>query len=176
MPANHTPNYNLNQWEPEDRVLRTDFNADNAKIDAAVQAVDLKAEALSQSKADRSELEAETQAREAADNAIQATLSAHAKSMTKLGNCQIYVVPYTGGGEEHPQSITFPDKPILVLLSAGGNAFALCINGLSMSRTVGYSNDMSFQVTWSGNTVSWSAYALNNKNGSYQAIALCGRS
>ena len=94
MPANHTPNYNLNQWEPEDRVLRTDFNADNAKIDAAVQAVDLKAEALSQSKADRSELEAETRARAAADHAIQTTLSAHAQSMIKLGNCQIYVVPY----------------------------------------------------------------------------------
>jgi len=36
MPSNYTPNYNLNQWEPDDRVLRTDFNADNAKIDAAL--------------------------------------------------------------------------------------------------------------------------------------------
>jgi len=36
MPSNFTPNYNLNQWEPDDRVLRTDFNADNAKIDAAL--------------------------------------------------------------------------------------------------------------------------------------------
>jgi len=36
MPSNYTSNYNLNQWEPDDRVLRTDFNADNAKIDAAL--------------------------------------------------------------------------------------------------------------------------------------------
>jgi len=36
MPSNFTPNYQLNQWEPDDRVLRTDFNADNAKIDAAL--------------------------------------------------------------------------------------------------------------------------------------------
>ena len=37
---NHTPNYSLSQWEAEDKVLRTDFNADNAKIDAAIKAVD----------------------------------------------------------------------------------------------------------------------------------------
>ena len=33
---NHTPNYQLNQWEADDRVQRVDFNADNAKIDAAL--------------------------------------------------------------------------------------------------------------------------------------------
>ena len=31
-----TPNFQLNQWSPEDYVRRTDFNADNAKIDAAL--------------------------------------------------------------------------------------------------------------------------------------------
>ena len=34
----HTTNYNLNQWEASDRVTRADFNADNAKIDAALAA------------------------------------------------------------------------------------------------------------------------------------------
>ena len=33
---NYTKNYQLNQWEPADRVLRTDFNEDNRKIDAAL--------------------------------------------------------------------------------------------------------------------------------------------
>ena len=33
---NHTSNYNLNQWEPDDKIQRTDFNADNVKIDAAL--------------------------------------------------------------------------------------------------------------------------------------------
>ena len=37
MPSNQTPNYNLNQWSKDDRVLMEDFNADNAKIDAALQ-------------------------------------------------------------------------------------------------------------------------------------------
>jgi len=36
MPSNFTPNYSLNQWEASDKVQRVDFNADNAKIDAAL--------------------------------------------------------------------------------------------------------------------------------------------
>ena len=36
MASGQTQNYQLNQWAAEDQVLRTDFNADNAKIDAAL--------------------------------------------------------------------------------------------------------------------------------------------
>ena len=36
MSTNHTTNYDLNQWEGTDKVLRTDFNGDNQKIDAAL--------------------------------------------------------------------------------------------------------------------------------------------
>ena len=32
----HTSNYNLSQWAGDDRILREDFNADNAKIEAAL--------------------------------------------------------------------------------------------------------------------------------------------
>jgi len=32
----HTQNYNLTQWSPTDRILRSDFNADNAAIDTAL--------------------------------------------------------------------------------------------------------------------------------------------
>ena len=38
MSTNHTPNFNLCQWEATDKVLRSDFNADNQKIDAALKA------------------------------------------------------------------------------------------------------------------------------------------
>ena len=39
MATNHTTNYQLCQWEATDKVLRTDFNEDNAKIDAALSAL-----------------------------------------------------------------------------------------------------------------------------------------
>ena len=36
MPTNRTDNYALSQWERSDRIQMEDFNADNAKIDAAL--------------------------------------------------------------------------------------------------------------------------------------------
>ena len=35
---NQTTNYQLSQWESTDRILMSDFNGDNAKIDAALKA------------------------------------------------------------------------------------------------------------------------------------------
>lgn len=38
--SSYTSNYQLHQWEPSDNFLRTDFNADFAKIDAAIKGVE----------------------------------------------------------------------------------------------------------------------------------------
>ena len=73
---NHTPNYNLSQWEKSDKVLMDDFNADNAKIDAA--------------------LKGEAGARAAGDAALQAALSAK-------GNCRIRTVTRVGDGDINKQ-------------------------------------------------------------------------
>ena len=35
MSTNKTQQYQLNQWEAEDKVLRAEFNQDNAKLDSA---------------------------------------------------------------------------------------------------------------------------------------------
>ena len=48
MSTNKTTHYQLNQWEAEDRVLRTEFNQDNAKLDSA----------LTQAAQERAELQA----------------------------------------------------------------------------------------------------------------------
>lgn len=50
---NKTPNFALNQWESTDRILMADFNADNAKIDAALQAEKTAREALAAAVAKR---------------------------------------------------------------------------------------------------------------------------
>ena len=39
MATNYTTNYDLCQWEPTDAVQRVEFNADNAKIDAALKSL-----------------------------------------------------------------------------------------------------------------------------------------
>lgn len=46
MASNYTEQYKLCQWEATDQVLRTDFNEDNAKLEAALKALeDSKADA-----------------------------------------------------------------------------------------------------------------------------------
>ena len=91
MASNQTSNYGLNQWEATDQVLRTDFNADNLKVDTA-----LKSQATSISnlavqitdglaeKAARSDLEAETAVRAAADEALEAKAGMQLISRTTL--------------------------------------------------------------------------------------------
>ena len=38
MAGSYTEHYQLSQWQPQDRVLRTEFNQDNAKLDGAIAA------------------------------------------------------------------------------------------------------------------------------------------
>lgn len=83
MAANYTQHYQLCLWEPGDKVLREEFNADHAKIDAAIKAVDRRADALAAAKADRTALEAlqaavNTKADKTALAALQTTVSAKA--------------------------------------------------------------------------------------------------
>lgn len=63
---NKTTNYQLSQWDPDDKVLRTDFNTDNARIDAALK---VNADAIS----------AETSAR---ISAVQSEASARAAAVS----------------------------------------------------------------------------------------------
>lgn len=60
---NKTEHYQLNQWDAEDRILRADFNADNAAIEAGM-------------KANADAIAAETSARTAANTAIRTDFAA----------------------------------------------------------------------------------------------------
>lgn len=55
---NYTENYRLNQWDPEDRILREDFNRDNVNVENGLMAL-------------QQALKTETQSREAAINAAK---------------------------------------------------------------------------------------------------------
>ena len=69
-----TSNYQLSQWDAEDRILREDFNGDNSKLDEALKS---QAEALA----------AETAAREAGDAAMAEQVGLHTiKTVTQTGN------------------------------------------------------------------------------------------
>ena len=70
--ATYTSNYQLHQWEASDSFLRTDFNTDFQKIDAAIKGVETAASTALALKADKTEL---TQACGALDEAKCETLT-----------------------------------------------------------------------------------------------------
>ena len=86
--SNYTTNYQLNQWEAGDQVLRTEFNRDNQKIDTALAGLAAQNEAL--------------------EAAVSAKGNCTLDVTTYTG---------TGGyGETTPCSITFNAVPTLVLV------------------------------------------------------------
>ena len=98
MASNYTTNYNLCQWEATDQVQRTDFNADNAKLDAALAA-----------KAEAAALNSLTQT--VNQKASQSALTAAIATIPKVA-----AGTYTGDGTENRViSVGFTPKAVLVM-------------------------------------------------------------
>ena len=104
MATTHTRHYDSNQWQATDQVLRTDFNADNAKIDAAL--------------AGKAETETVSALQAAvAGKAEQADLSALEAQVAQVNSMGIAKAEgtYTGDGGTQ-QAITTGFRPALVIL------------------------------------------------------------
>ena len=99
MASNHTEHFSLNQWLPDDQVKRTDFNEDNAKIDAALN--DL-----------------------SGGLAEKATTAALETVSKKLASMPCLVTgTYTGdGAESRLISLGFQPKALLVMIEEGYSA------------------------------------------------------
>ena len=162
-----TENYGLNQWELADRIQMEDFNGDNEKVDAALKG---QAEALA----------AETAAREELAAAVAA-----------CGNCKIAYGTYTGNGNygsDHPNCLTFPFEPKLVIVQNKSVASAQISGSNSMSWGMmtairplnGFILDgvsWTLRLTWSGNSLSWyntinAELQMNKSDNTYLYLAL----
>lgn len=153
MASNYTTNYQLNQWEPTDQVLRTDFNEDNQKIDAALK--------------DLSDgLDAEVSARQSAVNALNTAVG-------QCGNCRIASGTYTGtggSGAESPNRLTFPFQPSLVIVQrrsgsgtdgSSSREFGKLMMVMVRPLTCYFHSNGTYTntLTWSGNSLQW--YGFN---------------
>jgi len=154
MSTNYTKNYNLCQWEPSDKVLREDFNADNAKLDAALAKIETKADA------------AKTQA--------QAITNA---AYTKTGYTPFVVGYYSGNNAESREiNLGFKPKAVLVFMANGTmnsgvhNGDIMIYGGLATEH---YSCGSGIYVTDRGFRVGEraSAYHTNVSGYSYSYIA-----
>ena len=171
MSTNHTSNYNLSQWEPDDKVLRTDFNADNRAIDAAIKAVDVRVDG----KADVSALTKEVNDRTAAVAAVQSALSDLRTTVSQKQNAasavKIAAGSYIGDGQSGsstPRTLNFsatlgklPELLIVRALNGNGDGLVLLrdmkTSTMNLSGTIG--SGYGVTVTWnaSAKTVSWYA-------------------
>ena len=150
MPSNQTPNYQLSQWERSDKIQMEDFNADNAKIDAA--------------------LKAEADARTAADSEINTALS-------KLGNCRVerFAVSDPGSGNrKDPMVIHFSGKPALFLIFTGnlltvGNYWhSTCVDAYIKYNSFAFGGR---SIAWEGTELKIHNVHPNGDAGSFEVVA-----
>ena len=167
MATNQTTNYQLNQWEPTDAVQRVDFNADNAKLDAALNAL------------------SDQVAKKADEEDLTALSESVAAVSAGMGNCDMELLTYTGTGamgQSSPTRITFSSLPdaflvvgdLAILLGRGGvkEAILAC-------KDVTYSESFvsSSSLTWTGTQMALyngvdARYQMNSENKMYWVLGL----
>lgn len=189
MPSNQTANYSLSQWVKSDQVQMEDFNADNAKVDAALKAaeqrsagLDAKINATAAAAEQRSAgLDSKINATAAAAEQRSAAVAAAAEKRSAAldaakGNCSIEYLSYVGQGRSYPTptTITFRKPPLFFYVFG--------------SYSSGYGTRHSSKViidfhegffpdngSWSGNTISFSngrpEWQLDTKDETYHVIA-----
>ena len=145
MASNYTTNYQLNQWEAGDQVLRTEFNQDNQKIDAALAGLDGRTAAL------------ETTVASKGNSQIYTTSYTGTGGVNEAGAC----------------CLIFPKPPMLFIIGhplrygiCVGRGTVVCV-GSDTRQTTTWSSD--------GTTVSWynynAAMQLNEEGELYQVVA-----
>ena len=154
MPSNQTPNYQLSQWERDDKIQMEDFNADNAKIDAA-----LKAQA-------------------ATCASLQTLLNKNGNC--SVGTFTYQGTGKSGG--TNPTVVKFPRMPTVfmilgkgMMIGQGGSSKA------SMVYSSGYTYTEFQDVSWSGPTLSFYStdgpqQQLNLSSMSYLVVYFCAES
>lgn len=126
MASNHTEHFSLNQWQADDQVKRTDFNEDNAKIDAALndlsgglaeKATTAALEALSKKLASMPCLVTGTYTGDGTDSRL-ISLGFQPKALLVMIEEGYPAIPYT---DDYYGGLALPGKPVCLQTSYGTN-------------------------------------------------------
>ena len=150
MPSSQTPNYALSQWSKDDRILMDDFNADNAKIDAAIAGHEGRVAAL--------------------ERCAPFWGNCRIYASDYIGTGEF--------GKDHPSVMTFPKKPvwITILNDTGRVQVNILPEDVDYTYSAPTTNYKVF-IKWNGNTVSRYANGvsaqMNQIDKRYYIIAFC---
>jgi len=172
MASNYTNNYSLCQWEASDKVLRTEFNADNAKIDAAIAAVDSRVDGKASTSALNSlKTTVNGKASQSALDSLSATVSGQGPALAKR-NCAVHLETYIGSGISS-RTFTYSGKPWLVIFFRKDGVATVAVRGSTKGYLIGSSDLCSLTFSWSGNSLDVynAASYINYENQTYTSIA-----
>ncbi len=154
MASDQTKNYGLNQWERTDKVVMEDFNADNAKVDAALaeKAEASAVTALQAAVAKKAERSALTALQTTVNGkASQSALNALQTTVNSKGNCRVELGSYVGTGVA-PVSLktSFPPKALIIMSGRLGFAVRPSDRIVFISDNTRYGT-----ITWTNTGLSW---------------------
>ena len=155
----NTTHYHLKKWDPEDRVLRTEFNDNSDKTDAAI--ADARAAADNAALAAQKAMGA---AQSAQDTTAQqgGSIAALQAALALRGNCQMEYGAYVGTGVWETISITCQRKPNLVIvMDVESGIFFLAVQGGKETSILGSVRDTIY-LTWADKTLSWRNSSSNS--------------
>jgi len=178
MSTNKTQNYQLNQWVKSDQVKMEDFNADNAKIDAAL-ASKASTSALNSlqsvvnGKASTAALTELQSALNSKISGLQSTVTSQGTALTQR-NCQVYFASRTGDGGSTP-TFTFPHEPWIVIFFLSAYHGLVAVRGGSRLYAIGGdSRNFNAAYQFSGNSLTFTSGGsyVNGKNETVTVFAL----
>ena len=112
------------------------------------------------------------------DAALKANADAAAAASAAValcGNCKIYCTSYTGNYDVQSTTMTFPHKPIAVMVCGRSGKSMFAWRGQSSTPLLG-SSSSSVTVSWADRSVTWANGDINNNLNytgfTHQVIAL----
>ena len=112
------------------------------------------------------------------DAALKANADAAAAASAAValcGNCKIYCTSYTGNSSSKSTTMTFPHKPLAVMVSGRSGLSMLAWRGQSQSHLL-ESGGTDVNVSWADRSVTWANGDINNNLNytgfTHQVIAL----
>ena len=104
------------------------------------------------------------------------TLAEQATLLSAKGNCQMHFSTYVGGGTTTSKTLTFPAKPLLVMVTnPDGYCFVAC-RGMTRVYPHYSTGSTKIQLTWGNLSLTWNyddtARGNMNENGvTYRVVA-----